>query len=161
MADQTVGERRWTTPELLKTEQRLLAAAVGRAAEQVGVCSPTVVRDALAAHPTVGVDQEAMVRDLCQGGAGVQLVVGRAGTGKTYALGVARHAWQLDGYQVLGAAPTGIATVCLDSEGFEHARTVDRLLAELDQQRDLDCRAGGGQDGPPLDARTVLVVDEA
>jgi len=165
MADQTVGERRWTTPELLTVEQRLLAAAVGRAAEQVGVCSPTVVRQALAAHPTVGVDQEAMVRDLTQGGAGVQVVVGRAGTGKTYALGVARHAWQLDGYQVLGTAPTGIATVCLDSEGFEHARTVDRLLAELDQQRDPGRRPGdgrpGGQDGPLLDARTVLVVDEA
>jgi conjugative relaxase-like TrwC/TraI family protein len=161
MADQTVGERRWTTPELLGVEQRLLAAAVGRAPEQVGLCSPTVVRDALAAHPTVGVDQEAMVRDLCQGGAGVQVVVGRAGTGKTYALGVARHAWQLDGYQVLGTAPTGIATVCLDSEGFEHARTVDRLLAELDQQHDRGRRPGGGQDGPLLDQRTVLVVDEA
>jgi conjugative relaxase-like TrwC/TraI family protein len=160
MAEPAVGERRWTTPELLQVEERLLAAAVGRAAEQVGVCSSSVVRDALAAHPTVGVDQEAMVRDLCQGGAGVQLVVGRAGTGKTYALGVARHAWQLDGYQVLGTAPTGIATVCLDSEGFEHARTVDRLLAELDQQRD-PARPGGGRDGPLLDARTVLVVDEA
>jgi conjugative relaxase-like TrwC/TraI family protein len=160
MADQTVAERRWTTPELLGVEQRLLAAAVGRAAEQVGVCSPMVVRDALAAHPTVGVDQEAMVRDLCQGGAGVQVVVGRAGTGKTYALGVARHAWQLDGYQVLGAAPTGIATVCLGSEGFEHARTVDRLLAELDQDRDPGGRRGG-QDGRLLDDRTVLVVDEA
>ena len=160
MADQTVGERRWTTPELLGVEQRLLAAAVGRAAEQVGVCSPTVVRDALAAHPTVGVDQEAMVRDLCQGGAGVQVVVGRAGTGKTYALGVARHAWQLDGYQVLGTAPTGIATVCLDSEGFEHARTVDRLLAELDQERDPGGRRGD-EDGRLLDDRTVLVVDEA
>jgi hypothetical protein len=90
----------------------------------------------------------------------VQVVVGRAGTGKTYALGVARHAWQLDGYQVLGTAPTGIATVCLDSEGFEHARTVDRLLAELDQERDPGNRRGG-EDGRLLDARTVLVVDEA
>jgi conjugative relaxase-like TrwC/TraI family protein len=164
MADQALGERRWTTPELLQVEERLLDAAVGRAAEQVGVCSPTVVREALGAHPTVGVDQEAMVRDLCQGGAGVQLVVGRAGTGKTFALGVARHAWQLDGYQVLGTAPTGIATVCLDSEGFEHACTVDRLLAELGQERDPSRRGGGprgGGDGPLLDDRTVLVVDEA
>jgi hypothetical protein len=82
MAEPAVGERRWTTPELLQVEQRLLDAAVGRAAEQVGVCSPDGVRDALAAHLTVGVDQEAMVRDLCQGGAGVQVVVGRAGTGR-------------------------------------------------------------------------------
>jgi hypothetical protein len=29
---------------------------------------------------------------VCQGGAGVAVVVGRAGTGKTFALGIARHA---------------------------------------------------------------------
>jgi conjugative relaxase-like TrwC/TraI family protein len=160
MAEHTVVERRWTTPELLQVEQRVLDTAVGRSAEQAGVCSPGVVRDALAANPTVGVDQEAMVRDLTQGGAGVQLVVGRAGTGKTFALGVARHAWQLDGYRVLGAAPTGIATVCLGSEGFEHARTVDRLLAELDQEPDPRGRRGGEHEAL-LDDRTVLVVDEA
>jgi len=73
---------------------------------------------------------------------------------------VARHAWQLDGYRVLGAAPTGIATVCLGSEGFEHARTVDRLLAELDHERDPRGRRRAA-DEPLLDARTVLVVDEA
>jgi type II secretory ATPase GspE/PulE/Tfp pilus assembly ATPase PilB-like protein len=55
----------------------------------------------MAAHPTAGTDQQAMVRDLCQGGQGVALVVGRAGTGKTFALGIARHAWQLDGYPLL------------------------------------------------------------
>jgi DNA helicase IV len=54
-----------------------------------------------------------MVRDICQGGAGVALVVGRAGTGKTFTLGMARHAWQLDGYRPLATAPTGIATVSL------------------------------------------------
>jgi hypothetical protein len=90
-----------------------------------------------------------MVRDLCQGGQGVALVVGRAGTGKTFALGIARHAWQLDGYRLLAAAPTGIATVSLQDEGFEDVATCDRLLLGLDK----------GQE--QLDARTVLVVDEA
>jgi ATP-dependent exoDNAse (exonuclease V) alpha subunit len=90
-----------------------------------------------------------MVRDVCLGGAGVQVVVGRPGTGKTYTLGVARHAWQLDGYRLLAAAPTGIATVSLEAEGFEDVATVDRLLLDLDR---------GGE---RLDARTVLVVDEA
>ena len=42
-----------------------------------------------------------MVRDLCQGGQGVAVVVGRAGTGKTFALGIARHAWQLGGYRLV------------------------------------------------------------
>src|SRR5919108_919046 len=90
-----------------------------------------------------------MVRDVCQGGQGVAVVVGRAGTGKTFALGMARHAWQLDGYRLLAAAPTGIATMSLQAEGFEDVATCDRLLGDLDR----------GQE--QLDRRTVLVVDEA
>jgi conjugative relaxase-like TrwC/TraI family protein len=166
MAEHAAGERRYTTPELLQVEQRLIAVAADRAGEQTAVAAHAAVREALAVHPTIAGEQAAMVRDITQGGAGVQVVVGKAGTGKTFTLGVARHAWQLDGYKVLGAAPTGIATVCLGAEGFEEVATVDRLLAELDAagggRRGPD-RAGGGQggDASPLDSRTVLVVDEA
>ena len=99
------------------------------------MCSHDTLRATLAAHPTIGEDQAAMVRDITQGGQGVSVVAAKAGTGKTYTLGVARHAWQLEGYRVLGTAPTGIATVCLDAEGFERSRTVDALLGELDQER--------------------------
>ena len=92
-------------------------------------------------------DQQAMVRDLCQGGQGVALVVGRAGTGKTFALGIARHAWQLDGYRLLASAPTGIATMSLQGEGFEDVATCDRLLGDLDRGQRAAGRphgAGGG-----------------
>jgi hypothetical protein len=149
VAERAVEERRWSTPELLGVEQRLVAGATGRAGEQTAVVSHEAVRAALAAHPTAGEDQAGMVRDVCQGGAGVALVVGRAGTGKTFALGAARHAWQLDGYRLLATAPTGIATVSLEAEGFEEVATCDRLLADLDRGTER------------LDARTVLVVDEA
>jgi conjugative relaxase-like TrwC/TraI family protein len=149
VADRALEERRWSTPDLLAVEQRLIAAATGRTSEQTAVTSHQTVREALAAHPTAGPDQQAMVRDLCQGGQGVAVVVGRAGTGKTFALGMARHAWQLDGYRLLAAAPTGIATMSLQGEGFEDVATCDRLLLDLDH---------GGE---RLDARTVLVVDEA
>jgi AAA domain len=89
LADRTLEERRWSTPELLAVEQRLVAAATGRTGEQTAKVSHEAVREALAAHPSAGADQQAMVRDVCQGGAGVALVVGRAGTGKTFALGIA------------------------------------------------------------------------
>src|SRR6266508_4511804 len=145
MGDHAIGERHYATPELLAAEQRLIDTAVNRAGEQSAVCSHDTLRETLAAHPTVGADQAAMVRDITQGGQGVAVVVGKAGTGKTYALGVARHAWQLDGYQILGAAPTGIATVCLDAEGFEHSRTVDSLLGELDQEHAESGRRRPGQ----------------
>jgi conjugative relaxase-like TrwC/TraI family protein len=149
VAERALEERRWSTPELLAVEQRLVAAAVDRAGEYTAVASHEAVRAALAAHPTAGEDQAGMVCDVCQGGQGVALVVGRAGTGKTFALGIARHAWQLDGYRLLAAAPTGIATVSLEAEGFEEIATCDRLLVDLDR----------GQER--LDRRTVLVVDEA
>jgi conjugative relaxase-like TrwC/TraI family protein len=149
VGDRALEERRWSTPELLAVEQRLVAAAVGRVEEQTAVVSHDAVRAALAAHPTAGEDQQAMVQDVCQGGQGVALVVGRAGTGKTFALGMGRHAWQLDGYRLLASAPTGIATVSLEAEGFEEVATCDRLLGDLDHGREQ------------LDSRTVLVVDEA
>jgi conjugative relaxase-like TrwC/TraI family protein len=149
VADWALEERRWSTPDLLAVEQRLVTSATGRTGEQTAGVSHQVVREALAAHPTAGADQQAMVRDVCQGGHGVAVVVGRAGTGKTFTLGIARHAWQLDGYRLLASAPTGIATMSLQGEGFEDVATCDRLLLDLDRGREK------------LDARTVLVVDEA
>jgi ATP-dependent exoDNAse (exonuclease V) alpha subunit len=50
---------------------------------------------------------------------------------------------------LLAAAPTGIATLSLQGEGFEEVATCDRLLGELDRGTEQ------------LDARTALVVDEA
>jgi conjugative relaxase-like TrwC/TraI family protein len=149
VAERALEERRWSTPDLLATEQRLVTSAVGRAGEQTAVASHEAVRAALQAHPSAGADQQGMVRDVCQGGAGLSVVVGKAGTGKTFALGMARHAWQLDGYRPLATAPTGIATVSLETEGFEEVATCDRLLHDLDRGREQ------------LDQRTVLVVDEA
>jgi conjugative relaxase-like TrwC/TraI family protein len=144
-------ERRWSTPDLLTVERTLVTAAEARQAEQTAVIPTELVRVTIAAHPTIGEDQAGMVRDLCRGGDGVALVQGWAGTGKTFALGVARHAWQQGEWRVLGCAPTGIATMSLEAEGFEETATVDRLLLELDRH---GARRVMGE-------RAVLVVDEA
>jgi conjugative relaxase-like TrwC/TraI family protein len=147
--DRRLGVDRYSTPELLELERRLVDGAVTRAEQGCAVVRPELVRQVLDRHTTAGEDQAAMVRDLTQGGAGVAVVVGRAGSGKTWTLGVTREAFELDGYQVLGTAPTGIATVGLADEGFSEARTIDRLLLDL------------GKGRTELDERTVLVVDEA
>jgi conjugative relaxase-like TrwC/TraI family protein len=93
LSERTVAEvfDRLASPDGLTAQastfarQDVIAALGGQLA---GAC-----RAALAAHPTGGDDQAGMVRDVCQGGAGVALVVGKAGTGKTFALGMARHGW--------------------------------------------------------------------
>ena len=147
--DRRLGLERYSTPELLERERNMIAAAVERRDTACGQVRPEIVRAVLDRHPTGGTDQAAMVQDVCRSGAGVVLVVGRAGSGKTWTLGLAREAFQLDGYRVLGAAPTGIATVGLGEEGFSDIRTVDRLLWDL------------GRNKAELDTQTVLVVDEA
>jgi conjugative relaxase-like TrwC/TraI family protein len=147
--DRRLGVDRFSTPELLTLERQLVDGATRRTGERCAVVRPELVRQVLDRHATAGEDQAAMLRDLTQGGAGVAVVVGRAGSGKTWALGLAREAFELAGYQVLGCAPTGIATVGLADEGFSKARTVDRLLLDL------------GRGRVELDERTVLVVDEA
>jgi AAA domain/TrwC relaxase len=147
--DRRMGVERYSTPELLTLERQLVDGATQRAEQGCAVVRPELVRQVLDRHTTAGEDQAAMVRDLTQGGDGVAVVVGRAGSGKTWTLGVAREAFELAGYQVLGTAPTGIATVGLADEGFSDARTVDRLLLDLSKGR------------TQLDDRSVLVVDEA
>ena len=64
VADRALEERRWSTPELLAVEQRLVTAATGRTGERTAVASHEAVRAALATHPTGGADQQVMVRDL-------------------------------------------------------------------------------------------------
>jgi ATP-dependent exoDNAse (exonuclease V) alpha subunit len=147
--DRRLGVERFSTPELLALEWQLVDGATKRAEQGCAVVRPELVRQVLDRRATAGEDQAAMVRDLTQGGAGVAVVVGRAGSGKTWTLGLAREAFELDGYRVLGTAPTGIATVGLADEGFTDARTIDRLLLDLGRGRE------------ELDARGVLVVDEA
>jgi conjugative relaxase-like TrwC/TraI family protein len=147
--DRRLGVDRYSTPELLTLERQLVTGATERADQGCAVVRPELVRQVLDRHATAGEDQAAMLRDLCRGGDGVAVVVGRAGSGKTWALGVTREAFELAGYQVHGCAPTGIATVGLADEGFTDARTVDRLLLDLQHHR------------VELDDRAVLVVDEA
>jgi conjugative relaxase-like TrwC/TraI family protein len=147
--DRRLGVERYSTPELLALERQLVDGATQRADQGCAVVRPELVRQVLDRHHTAGEDQAAMVQDVCRGGDGVAVVVGRAGSGKTWALGLAREVFELDGYQVHGTAPTGIATVGLADEGFTQARTVDRLLLDLQHRR------------VELDDKTVLVVDEA
>ena len=76
---------------------RVLQAAgwrAARAAEQNGVTLEEEQRAAFR-HVTSGPD--------------LSLVVGYAGSGKSTMLGVARAAWEADGYQVRGLALSGIA----------------------------------------------------
>jgi conjugative relaxase-like TrwC/TraI family protein len=141
--------RRYSTGELLGIETDLLAQATdGRGAGAAVV--PDQVRDvALASHPRLSGEQRAMVHRLLSSGDAVDVVVGKAGTGKTTALAAAHDGWRRAGIPVTGAAVAARAALALNHEAGIPTVTVAQLLHRL----------GKGQS--PITAGGVLVVDEA
>lgn len=91
-----------------------------------------------------------MVERLLNSGAGVEVVVGPAGTGKTFALAACRTAWEQQGHRVIGAALAARAAAELQAGSGIASATLDSLLAALD-----DPTSGR------LVPNCVVVVDEA
>ena len=140
----------YTTVELVACERRLIAAAVDRAQDGVGVLDTRAVDRVIdAAVRPLTVEQAAVVRDVAASGRGVEVVEALAGTGKTYTAGVLRAVYEDAGYTVLGVAPTGRAARELSEQAGIAARTLDRLLIDIDQL------------GDTLPDRCVVVFDEA
>lgn len=139
---------RFSTPELLAIERRLLDESRLRAHEDVAHVRTLHVRLAVSGQTRLSVEQSALAFAITQSGRGVDVVVGAAGTGKTSALSAARLAWKLAGHRVIGCALAARAAAELQKGAGIEASTIDRLLAEAS-------RNGG------LLHADVLVVDEA
>jgi conjugative relaxase-like TrwC/TraI family protein len=150
----TAKGERFTTRAIWGLEQKALATVeVMAATEDRAVVSEIVVSRVLAKRQSMKPDQAAMVERLLRGGEGVVVVVGEAGTGKTYALTAAAHGWGIEvPAQLRVAAPTWRAANVLRSEGLQ-ATSVASLLGELDRA------AARGE--AALAHGSVLVVDEA
>jgi conjugative relaxase-like TrwC/TraI family protein len=143
------GEGLHTTRELLTVEANLVETAVARRDRGAGAVDPERA-DALAArHPQLSDDQRAMVRSLVSSGHSIEVVVGKAGAGKTTALSLARAAFEEAGWSVSGTALSARAAQELESGAGIPSMTLTRLVGEIDREK----RTFG--------ARDVVVVDEA
>ena len=146
------GRERFTTREMLATEQTMERAAAsigGRDQHRVKLVARwQALKSAERGGLALGDEQQAAYQHVTSG-ADLALVVGYAGTGKSAMLGVARAAWEAEGYTVRGAALSGIA-----AEGLEGGSGIaSRTLASLE----FAWKDGRDQ----LTSRDVLVVDEA
>jgi conjugative relaxase-like TrwC/TraI family protein len=149
----TARGERFTTRAIWELEQKALATVEAMAVtSDRAVVSEIVVARVLDARHSMKPDQRAMVERLLGGGEGVIVVVGEAGTGKTYALTAAARGWSSAGDKLKVAAPTWRAANVLRAEGLP-ATSVAKLLAEFDRA------AAGGE--AVLRRGSVVVVDEA
>ncbi|MHB8465607.1 MAG: MobF family relaxase [Acidimicrobiales bacterium] len=139
----------FSTLELLQTEARLLAHADGRKATGVAVVEDTHLAACITASAAVSAEQAAMVRRITTSGDGVEVVVGRAGTGKTTAMAVAADAWRRQGFEVVGVALAARAAAELHRSAGITSTTIARFELEMSRPEAI-IRAG-----------TVVVVDEA
>ena len=143
-------EYRFSTPEMLETERRLVAAAVERSGTGVAVATAGAVARAIENRPYLSDEQARMVTTVASGGDGVVLVVGRPGAGKTTALGACREAWEASGHRVVGCALAAETARTLQRESGIESYTVTQLMADIS-----DPEHGG------LARNSVVVVDEA
>ncbi|MGZ0075277.1 Ti-type conjugative transfer relaxase TraA (plasmid) [Sphingobium limneticum] len=146
------GGDRFTSRDMIETEQRL-----ERAGDRLAGIAQHGVSVSHRDGALMAAEQRGLVLSVEQRGAldhitegrGLTSVVGYAGSGKSAMLGVARDAWEAQGYTVRGAALSGIAAENLEGGSGIQSRT----LASLEYQ--------WGQGREQLGLRDVLVIDEA
>ena len=142
-----LGEGRWTTQEMLDLERSVIDVAAAPR-HVTSVASPAAVRTALEARPSMSAEQRRMVEELTSSGRPLDVVIGRAGTGKTFSLDAVREAYEESGHRVFGTALAARAARQLQLGAGIRSTTAHALLSQLDSGR-MWFREGD-----------VLVVDE-
>ncbi|KGB55008.1 Conjugal transfer relaxase TraA [Sphingopyxis sp. LC81] len=146
------GEDRFTSRDMIETEQRLQRASelmAERERHRVGEQERTAALARAEAGGLMLTGEQRAAFEHSTSERDLSVVVGYAGTGKSAMLGVAREAWERGGYEVRGAALSGIAAEGLENGSGIASRTIASLEHGWAQGRDL------------LTSRDVLVIDEA
>ncbi len=147
------GSLRYTTREILEIEKSVVAIGQRLAGDHAGALPPAAVAAAVAkfeqqAGFALSDEQRGAVERVTTGGR-LPLIQGDAGAGKTTMLAAARMAWESAGMRVLGCSLGGKAAAGLAREAGIESSTIDSLVMRLAASTE------------ELDARTVLVMDEA
>jgi conjugative relaxase-like TrwC/TraI family protein len=140
---------RYSTVDLVALERELVEQALAIVDAGIGVVPEAQLRAALDRRPELSPEQVAAVATITGSGNGLDVIVGAAGTGKTFCLDAAHDAWSRAGYRVVGMTLAASAARHLQAQTAIPSDTIARRLREL------------ADDTLQLDARTVVVIDEA
>jgi conjugative relaxase-like TrwC/TraI family protein len=140
------AERRYSTRELLETEQTALQLATEPPACPVGVTTMRRI-SAVLDRTDLSAEQKVMVHALVTSGRRVDVVAGPAGCGKTAALAIAHRAWAHANHPVRGATVSWLAAQQLEAATYIPTRSLAQTMRHADLHG--------------LPAGVVLVLDEA
>lgn len=127
--DRHLDHRKYTTPEILAQEDKVLAAVV----EPVPVFAESAaINKAVAAFEkdngfSLKAGQVELARHLLLSGTMAACGVGSAGTGKTTSMQIVARVWTDHGHNVIGCAPSAAAASVLSEELGIDANTIDSL----------------------------------
>jgi hypothetical protein len=143
---------RYTTRRIWELEREALGAAERMRAQGPDPAGELVAARVIHARPTLKDDQREMVRRLLMNPEGVTVVIGEAGSGKTFAIVAAAEGWAQAGTELQAAAPTWRAANVMRAEGLP-ALSIASLLLQLDRAEH--------EGGEGLPRESVLLIDEA
>lgn len=139
----------FSTTEMIRLERFVVDLASGGRSAGWAAVPQAAVTTAIRSRPSMAEEQAVVVREMCTSGRAVEVLVAAAGTGKTFSLDAAREAWRQSGYRVIGCALAASAAHELQAGSGIPSSTIAKLNLAFQQGRQR------------LDARTVLVIDEA
>jgi len=141
-----VTAERWTTPEMLMLEADAIDRSMSGPRTVAVPCE--IIDAAISVRPSISREQAEAVRSITTTNEPVAVLVGHAGTGKTFTLDAAGEAWHNSGLRPIGVALAGRAAAELQSGSGIPSQTIASFLKELGE-------------GRTLTARDVVLVDEA
>jgi len=152
------GSARFTSPQLLAAEARIVA----RAGQYDGRSVPAGAVDlAMLASTANGLPlnagQATLVREMATSGARLQLAIAPAGAGKTTAMSALAHAWTEGGGTVIGLAPSAAAADVLGENIDATTDTMAKLTWHLDHPALGELPEWAAAIGPA----SLVVIDEA
>jgi Ti-type conjugative transfer relaxase TraA len=141
------GDDLYTTRTML-TDEKFMLEATRKMKDSHEHAVEKSIMDQTAANYTMSAEQDKAFRGLLEQG-DIAVMIGRAGTGKSYTLGAVREAYEAQGYKIRGLALSGIAAEGLQNESGIPSTTIYKQLDDWDHGREK------------LRPKEVLVIDEA
>jgi Ti-type conjugative transfer relaxase TraA len=141
------GEKLYTTATMLQSEKEMLSRTDELNMKNGHDVDAAIINQTIRNY-TMTREQEEGFRHMTQGG-DIAVLVGRAGTGKSYTLAAVREAYEAQGFNVKGIALSGIAGESLQQQSGIETTTIYSELENWENGRDL------------LTHNDILVVDKA